>query len=334
MRFLIPPALLLLTSVAWSQPLPPVIDMHMHAGTASDNGPPPLALCVPPPSLPLRDAKRSWEEVWIEWQRKPPCSDPVWSSATDSALMAETLEVLERRNVYGLTSGRMDLVEKWRAAAPGRIIPSAMFRLTRDRLSPAGLAALFTSGRVAALAEVTSQYLGISPSDMRFDPYLAVAERLDIPVGIHIGTGPPGAPYLGMEKYRAALHTPLTLEDALMRHPGVRVFVMHAGWPMLDDMLAVLWVHPQVYVELGGIIFGLPRADLYRYLQRLVESGFGKRVMFGSDNMVWPGVIERGIRAVEEAPFLTETQKRDILYNNATRILRLSDADMARHHGR
>jgi predicted TIM-barrel fold metal-dependent hydrolase len=65
---------------------------------------------------------------------------------------------------------------------------------------------------------------------------------------------------------------------------------MHAGWPMLDDLLAVLWAHPQVYAEVGGVVFALPRAELYRFLQRIVEAGFGKRVMFGSDQMVWPGV--------------------------------------------
>jgi predicted TIM-barrel fold metal-dependent hydrolase len=31
---------------------------------------------------------------------------------------------------------------------------------------------------------------------------------------------------------------------------------------------------------------------------------------------------------------LTEEQKRDIFYNNAARFLRLSDADIAKHHRR
>jgi predicted TIM-barrel fold metal-dependent hydrolase len=120
------------------------------------------------------------------------------------------------------------------------------------------------------------------------------------------------------------------LEEALVRHPRLRVWIMHAGWPMLDDLLAVLWTHPQVYVDLGVIIFALPRAELYRYLRVIVEAGFGSRVMFGSDQMVWPETIERGIRTIEEAPFLSEQQKRDILYNNAARFLRLSEADRDR----
>jgi uncharacterized protein len=48
---------------------------------------------------------------------------------------------------------------------------------------------------------------------------------------------------------------------------------MHAGWPMLDDLLAVLWVYPQVYVDVGAICYALPRAEFHRYLQRIVEEG-------------------------------------------------------------
>jgi len=56
--------------------------------------------------------------------------------------------------------------------------------------------------------------------------------------------------------------------------------------------------------------------------------------MFGSDQMIWPGLIEQAIRSIEDAPFLSEAQKRDVLYYNAARFLRLSEADIARHYGR
>ena len=87
---------------------------------------------------------------------------------------------------------------------------------------------------------------------------------------------------------------------------------------MLDDMLAVLWHHPNVYVELGHLQIAISRAEYYFYLKRLVDAGFGDRVMFGSDNE-----YEEGIQAILTAEFLTEGQKRDILYNNASRFLRL-----------
>jgi len=68
----------------------------------------------------------------------------------------------------------------------------------------------------------------------------ALAEELDIPVGIHIGGGGPGEVYLGNEKFRARLQSALTLEEVLVRHPKLHVYIMHAGYPMLDDLLALL----------------------------------------------------------------------------------------------
>ncbi len=191
---------------------------------------------------------------------------------------------------------------------------------------------LFKSGEFKVFGEVTIQYEGYSASDSAFDPYLAMAERLDIPVGIHIGCGPPGAPYISSSNYRAKLHSALVLEEALLRHPKLRIYAMHAGWPMLDDMLAMLYTYPQLYVDLGVICYMIPKKEFYYYLERLVNAGFGKRIMFGSDNMVWPQAIRIGIESINKASFLTYLQKRDILFNNAARFLRLSKEEIKAMH--
>lgn len=74
--------------------------------------------------------------------------------------------------------------------------------------------------------------------------------------------------------------------------------------------------------------------EFHRYLQRIVEAGFANRIMFGSDQMVWPEVIEYAIQSIEIATFLSAQQKRDIFHNNAARFLRLSKEEINRHHGR
>lgn len=61
---------------------------------------------------------------------------------------------------------------------------------------------------------------------------------------------------------------------------------------------------------------------------------FEKRIMWGSDQMVWPRTIEVAIKTIEAAPFLSTAQKRDIFYNKAARFLRLSKEEIAKHHGR
>ncbi len=310
---------------------PPVIDMHMHAMRADDQGPPPLGLC-PGDAFPPPEPDRPWADTFMGWMKKPPCASPIWSPITDRELMDRTFAVMKRRNVFGVVSGvRLD---DWRKAAPARVIPSLDLNFDPPVRTVAEVRNAFTSGAYRALGEVAIQYQGAEPGDARFEPYLAVAEELDVPVSIHVGTGPPGAPYLGFPNYRGRLHSPLLIEEALVRHPRLRVSLMHAGWPMLDDLLATMWSHPQLYVDLGAIGFALPTAGFHSYLQRIVEAGFGKRVMFGSDQMVWPETIEVVIDRIEKAAFLTADQKRDILYNNAARFLRLSPQEIARHHGR
>ncbi|MCH7854219.1 MAG: amidohydrolase family protein, partial [Proteobacteria bacterium] len=53
------------------------------------------------------------------------------------------------------------------------------------------------------------------------------------------------------------------------------------------------------------------------------DAGFSKRIMFGSDQMVWPDAIGRAIETVESAPFLSKEQRRDIMCRNAMTFLRL-----------
>ena len=302
----------------------------MHALAAEDQGPPPVGICSPI-KMPVWDPIDSYPKLWMELLKNPPCEDPVWSPQTDDELLSETISVMERRNVFGVLSGTPERVARWMEAAPGRFFPGLGFKIKPGAQSVKVLERLHSDGQLAVLAEVTNQYLGIAPDDKRMEPYWELAERLDIPVGIHIGTGPPGVIYLGADGYRARLHSPLTLEEVLVRHPRLRVYIMHAGYPMLDDLLTVMYAHPQVYVGVGAIVYTQPRPAFYRYLERIFESGFGKRVMFGSDHMVWPETIERSIQVIEEAPFLNNDQKRDVLYNNAVRFLRLTNAEVARH---
>lgn len=331
MKTLVTSLLLLLgTTSLHAQERLPIIDMHLHAHTADHNGPPPLGICAPFTQFPSWDPARPWGEVFMEMMKDPPCEDPLWSPTTDEALRDSTLAVLERRNIIGVLSGAPDRVEQWKELASERIIPGLELFGRQVDVSPDSLRRLYEAGRVAVLAEVLNQYAGIGPNDPRMEPYWVLAEALDLPVGIHIAPGPPGTPYLGEPTH--GLHSPLLLEEVLLRHPGLRLYVIHAAWPQLDDMLTLLYTHPQVYVDVGGLVYIHPRADFYRYLRAIVEAGFGNRVLFGSDQMIWPEAIERAIASIEEAPFLTGQQKRDILYNNAARFLRLSAGEVARHH--
>ena len=48
-----------------------------------------------------------------------------------------------------------------------------------------------------------------------------------------------------------------------------------------------------------------PRPAFYAFLKELVDAGYGDRIMFGSDQMIWPETIRIAIETVEAADFLT-----------------------------
>ncbi len=314
----------------------PIIDMHLHARRANYMGPNPPPMCAPFVVMPRAEAGSAQDFIF---NVMPPCPDPISTATTDDAVMRETIAIMKKRNIIGMVSGEPELMKAWRAAAPDRIIPGIDLRLPATggdsnvtARTVAELRALHTAGVFRVLGEVMAQYEGIRADDARLEPYWALAEELDAPVGLHLGPGGPGEPYGGNSGYRARNGSPLLLEDVLVRHPKLRLYLMHAGYPFADDLRALLFSHPQVYVDIASIVYTEPRPAFYRFLQEIVEAGYGDRVMFGSDQMIWPGVIEPSIKAIEDAPFLSEAQKRDILYHNAARFLRLSPEEMARHH--
>jgi predicted TIM-barrel fold metal-dependent hydrolase len=296
----------------------PIIDMHLHAKDAPN---PPGRLCLP---------------VTVYGVIDPACPEPLLSPLTNEQMVERTVTTLKSRNIFGVISGyTLEIVRRFHRAAPDRLIPAYQLNLGDDTyLSPESLRRHVNAGDFKVLGEIANQYAGIAPDDKRMEPYWQLAEELDIPVALHLGEGYPGAPYLDSPNYRVRLGSPLLLEEVLIRHPKLRIYVMHYGSPLVDEMLAILHTYPQVYIDIGGNTWPYPPEFFYAQLRKFIDAGFGKRIMFGSDQMWWPDLIETSIAILEECPFLTEDQKRDILYNNAARFLRLSDEEIARQHGR
>ena len=296
-----------------------------------------LVLFVIIPSLVFAESDSSRQPI-IDVHVHVYATDPRWdlkipnpangremTADNEEAHMLATFAEMERHNIVkAVVSNDYDVVLRWKAAAPDRVICSHGF----NDPEPPNLDFLRTEhekGRLMSLGELGLQYEGVSPSDPRMEPWFALAEELDIPVGIHMGLTKPGGIYDAYPKYRASLSDPLLLEEVLIRYPKLRVYVMHAGWPMLDRMMPLMWAHPQVYVDTSVINWAVPREEFHTYLRRLVDAGFGRRIMFGSDQMVWPEAIGLAIESIEAAEFLSEQQKRDIFYNNAAVFFQLED---------
>jgi predicted TIM-barrel fold metal-dependent hydrolase len=302
---------------------PPVLDVHVHAMDGNFPGVAPM--CPNTSKFTASDPKE--KEAPFGWVTEP-CTPALYPSAPGE-YMKDVLAEMERLNVTAVVFGDPKSVQKWKDAAPARIIPGTSFTGgmgTGQHVALDELRKDFTTGGFKVMGEIGLQYEGISPSDPSVDAYFALAEELDIPVAVHMGTGGSGRANVMMPKFRGSMGNPLLFEELLARHPKLRLQVMHAGYPMIEEMLTLLQANSHVYVDVAGLIWSYPIKEVNRYIERLVDAGFEDRVMFGTDQLLWPKLMAYSISVIQNADYLTAQQKRDILYNNAARFLRLDTA--------
>jgi uncharacterized protein len=93
------------TSAVAQRARAPIIDMHLHAGPADAQGPPPVRICTPFQYLPTRDPQQSPEEYAATLRQQRECPTLLMRAGTNAELLEQTVEVLKRRNAYAVTSG-------------------------------------------------------------------------------------------------------------------------------------------------------------------------------------------------------------------------------------
>lgn len=255
------------------------------------------------------------------------CVDPLQPAKSDQEMQDEVIKRIKTFNMTMVAFGDAEILHKWVNAAPkGRIIPGIGLSSAKE-MSVEAFRDSLSNGFYKVMAEVGPQYQGMSPSDPSLDPYFAVAEEFGVPVGIHMGTGGNGMANITQPKFRASLGNPMELEELLARHPKMKIWVMHAGYPFADEMIALMGANAYVYVDIAGMIWSYPLDEIHYYIKRMVQAGFGKRIIYGTDFMMWPRLFETSMGVIEHAQYLSEDQKRDILFNNAVRFFRMNNDD-------
>ena len=225
------------------------------------------------------------------------------------------LEELDKHGVVlAILGGPPADVQRMRSAAPGRIIGSVAFPCSDGR--DPNLFECFASGadwpeidwlrgevdagRVGALGELYNVYAGVSPADARMIPYFDLAAEYDLVVLAHAESGPPPAGRAPgcCPAFDGELGHPALFEAPLSRHPQLRLILLHVFRPsFVQEAIQLMHRYPNVMVE---------TSPMTRVSTDLVHAAVG-----GSLNVI------------ESATFLSTSQKRAILYDNAARLLRL-----------
>lgn len=285
----------------WETYKGPIIDMHIHAFTEEN----PMFGMTHPPTL----RGETYQGVTSPIEQK-----------------ARTLEKFQKHNIVKAMVSNGHL---WFEDSPETIVIGSSNK-TVDALRKQ-----HQEGTLQVIGEIAPFYAGILADDPTILPYFELAQELDVPIGFHIFPGGPNygihlMPEMlgGMRTYNA---NPLQLEDILIKFPDIKIYIMHGGWPYVEDIKALMYAHPNIYVDIAVLNWLLPKNEFFDYLKSLMNAGFGNRIMFGSDQMVWPETIDVAVGTLNSADFLTLEQKEDIFYDNAAKFLGLSEEEIKQH---
>lgn len=272
-----------------------VIDMHMHSYTEKD--------------------------FWVGKAR-----NGFESSKTSKEHLEQTIQKMNQHNIeYAVICGTIESIERY-AKADNRFIPA--YQDYEEKLIPIKqFEEYIKSGKIKVFGEVMAVYKGMTLTDSMYQPYLAICEKYGVPVAYHSGGSFPNAQQLGWPKYRIALGDPFLIEDVLVKYPKLKLYLMHAGENFFENTLRMMDGYPNLYADLGVELWLHPLTKDYgtRFLKSAKQYGFLDRVLFGSDQMVWPEAISSSIDFLNSMDFLTPVEKEMILYKNAQKFLGLKD---------
>jgi predicted TIM-barrel fold metal-dependent hydrolase len=247
----------------------------------------------------------------------------------DSALLLRrTLEEMDRSHVrQALVSGDPEAVRHWAEMHPDRFLASYDPNLSSpDQPAEVGrFEKEAREGRWRAMGELGLAYAGRPLNDPALFPYYEVCQRLGLPVFFHTGLDGPEPQVLVSPVFRVDLGDPLLLQDVAIKFPRLRIVIMHMGWPFFDHALYMLYAYPNVYVDTAVVNWILGRQLFDRMLKEAVDTVGSDRILFGSDQMVWPQMIGPAVASIRDAPYLSDTDRRNILWGNAARLLGLPE---------
>ena len=229
---------------------------------------------------------------------------------------------IERAFLVATKTGRLGLPGSWHL--PYETVAAAVKRYP-DRFS--GLAGLDPTEGMRGVRELERavrdlgfigahmypHWFELAPDHARWYPFYAKCVELDVPVQMQVGQS---LIYTAEQPLRS-VGRPITLDPVACDFPELRLVGIHVGIPWADEMIAMAWKHPNVYI---GSDAHSPKYWPAAFIHYINTFGSDK-VLFGTDYPVLDFVRTR-----EELELLQlrDESKRKLLRENALRIYKLS----------
>lgn len=152
----------------------------------------------------------------------------------------------------------------------------------------------------------------LPPNHAKVYPFYAKCVELDVPIQMQVGQSLIYSP----DRRLRSVGRPITLDDIACDFPELKLIGIHVGIPWADEMIAMAWKHPNVFI---GSDAHSPKYWPPSFVQYINTYGQDK-VIFGTD---FPILKFERTRAEIEDLNLRPEPKRKFLRDNVKRIYKL-----------
>lgn len=139
-------------------------------------------------------------------------------------------------------------------------------------------------------------------NDRRLWPFYEKCQELGVVVCFHTGL----TIRMGYHKYAQ----PILLDEVCMDFPDLKVVAYHAGFPAFEELVMLMWKHPNLHISFSLLLPWLLRApERFQHMVGTVMSIVGPdRLIWGTD---WPASDpEQSVRAVLNLTMPEELQEK------------------------
>jgi len=278
--------------------------------------------CVVNPITPeIMQLRPKWSQEF--WTQKIGRTSEIANGVTD-ARMLEMMDKagIERAFLIATKTGRLGVPGSWHL--PYELVARTVERHPGRFYGVAGLDPTEGMAGVRALERAVRDYgfigahmyphwFELAPDHARWYPFYAKCVELDVPVQMQVGQSLIYTP----EQRLRSVGRPITLDAVACDFPELKLVGIHIGIPWADEMIAMAWKHPNVFI---GCDAHSPKYWPASFVQFINSYGQDK-VLFGTD---YPVLDFVRTREEIEALNLREAPKRKLLRDNALRVYNLT----------
>ncbi|MHA1803283.1 MAG: amidohydrolase family protein, partial [Promethearchaeota archaeon] len=116
----------------------------------------------------------------------------------------------------------------------------------------------------------------IPPHHAKMYPIYAKCVELDIPIWLHLS--------INFSTQTMEVERPIYLDIVAQDFPELKIIAGHGGWPWVNEMMAVVWRNPNIYLDIASYLpkYLAMKGSGWENLLTFGDSLLQDRVLFGS----------------------------------------------------